>query len=79
MENPDDPATKPLRDLKSSIAGIKKALRQQNQAVDAFTYRWGYTSKLRHRNNQGEELFWNIPQVLSLEKYETGPLDLFSL
>ena len=79
LENPDDPATKPLRDLKSSIAGIKKALRQQNQAVDAFTYRWGYTSKLRHRNNQGEELFWNIPQVLSLEKYETGPLDLFSL
>tara|TARA_R100000808_G_scaffold22373_1_gene48654 strand:+ start:4700 stop:8860 length:4161 start_codon:yes stop_codon:yes gene_type:complete len=60
------------RTLKNKISRVRKALRQQNPGVDAFLYRWGYTGKLIHNQNIGEEDFWHQPGLIDPEVYEQG-------
>lgn len=67
-----------LKKINSRISGAKRALRQMNQGIDAFLYRWGYADTLIHPENKGEEWFWNKNTPIDLAIYETGPNQLMN-
>ena len=40
-----------IKSIDSAVARTRRAIREANPSVDAFLYRWGYTSTLRHELN----------------------------
>lgn len=59
-----------LKKLNSKITATKKALRKINPGLDAFLYRWGYTTTLSHPRNEGEENFWRQSHPIDLGVYD---------
>lgn len=41
-----------LREFLSTMSKTRQVLREQNADLDIFMYRWGFTSTLRHKDNQ---------------------------
>ena len=54
----------------SDINGARKSLRQMDQAVDGFLYRWGYTTTLAHPKNKNKNDVWRYPSPFTLEQYQ---------
>jgi len=59
-----------IKRIISDINGARKALRQMDQAVDGFLYRWGYTTTLQHPRNLNKNDVWRYPAPFTLEQYQ---------
>ena len=65
-----------MEDINSLISGAKRELRKLDSGLDAFLFRWGYYSKLTHKDNKDLEDFYNSYDVLEKELYYNGgPVD----
>ena len=61
-----------LRDFLSTMSKTRQVLREQNADLDIFMYRWGFTSTLRHKDNQ-----WTDGSGGALSFYRTHPATAF--
>ena len=64
-----------LKTFRNNISDVRKELRARDQNLDAWLYRWGFTSTLRHPENDyensGRDIRYNGP--LPLERFGIKP------
>ena len=61
-----------IKRINSDINAIRKSLRQIDQGLDGFLFRWGYTTTLVHPQNNKKQNLWRYPIPFTLEEYQSN-------
>ena len=61
-----------IKRINSDISAIRKGLRQIDQGLDGFLFRWGYTTTLANSQNKKKQNLWRYPIPFTLEEYQSN-------